>query len=318
MISRIVRIGADLLGAAATLAGVAGIALHFGRWSAQLPVLAASAAPYLMGSAVIGAVAFLFVRRWSGAAVSTVVLIAGVAVQAPLYLSAPGSADGPVVRMMQANLLFDGTDPRTFVDQVRAHDIDVLTVNELTPAAVAGLAAAGIDELLPHRYLAPGRTASGTGLWSRHPLSDTVEYDGYVLNQLSATAQIPGAGPVSVYAIHPVPPIYDTGVWADELARLRTIVENAPADRPALVGGDFNATHDHRQFRDYLTGRFADAADQAGAGHLATYPTDKWWPAVVGIDHILVAGGTALTVEALDLPGSDHRALVAEIRLDPH
>ncbi|MFE7799504.1 endonuclease/exonuclease/phosphatase family protein [Nocardia sp. NPDC057440] len=83
-----------------------------------------------------------------------------------------------------------------------------------------------------------------------------------------------------------------------------------------IVGGDFNTTYDHRQYRAILSGRFADAAEQAGAGHLVTYPTDKRWPPLVGIDHILVAEGCAVAIETVDLPGADHRALIAQIRLN--
>ncbi|WP_278262576.1 endonuclease/exonuclease/phosphatase family protein [Nocardia sp. AG03] len=216
---------------------------------------------------------------------------------------------------MQANLLFDGADPTALVEQVRARDVALLTVNELTRPAVDALGRAGLDEVLPHRYLAPGQTASGTGIWSRYPLSETVEYDGFVLNQISATAAVPEVGPVSVFAIHPVPPIYDTGVWADELTRLTAIIERAPTGRPVVVGGDFNATHDHTRFRAMVSGRFADAGAQVGAGRLVTYPTDKRIPPVVGIDHVLLAGAHATGVETVDLPGADHRALLARIVL---
>jgi endonuclease/exonuclease/phosphatase (EEP) superfamily protein YafD len=137
-----------------------------------------------------------------------------------------------------------------------------------------------------------------------------------VLNKLSATADIPGAGPVTVYAFHPVPPVFGTQVWADELSRLRAILEQSPSDRPAIVGGDFNATYDHWQYRAMLSGRFGDAVEQVGAGHLVTYPTDKRWPPLVGIDHILVAGGRAVAVKTVGLLGADHRALVAQVHLD--
>ncbi|PXX71105.1 endonuclease/exonuclease/phosphatase (EEP) superfamily protein YafD [Nocardia tenerifensis] len=299
-----------------TVAGAVGVGLHFSRSGFRPLVLAASGAPYLMAGSLLGAAAFAATRRWRGAAVAVVVVAAAIWTQVPLYVGGSGDESGPEVRVMQANLLFDGADPRALVDEVRARRIAVLTVNELTPAAVDALGRAGLNELLPHRYLSPGRTASGTGIWSTYPLTDTVEYDGYVLNQLSATATIPGVGPVSVFAFHPVPPVYGTGVWADELSRLRAILERASADRPALVGGDFNATYDHAQYRAMLSGRFGDAAEQAGAGHLVTYPTDKPWPPVVGIDHILVAGGRAAEVETVGLPGADHRALAARVRLN--
>ncbi|MEU2038698.1 endonuclease/exonuclease/phosphatase family protein [Nocardia niwae] len=300
----------------AALAGGVGIALHFNWLSSRLLVLAASGAPYLMGCAVLGAVAFVALRQWSGAAVALVVVAIAAWTQAPLYVGRSHDGDGHTLTVMQANLLFDGADPRALVDEVRTREVAVLTVNELTPTAVDDLGRAGLDQVLPYRYLSPGRTAAGTGIWSRHLLSETVEYDGYVLNQLAATADIPGIGPVAVYAFHPVPPVYGTQVWADELSRLRAILDRSPADRSAIAGGDFNATYDHRQFRAMLSGRFGDAAEQAGAGHLVTYPTDKRWPPLVGIDHILVAGGSAVAVRTVGLPGADHRALVAQIRLN--
>lgn len=314
MNSKLVRIAADTLAWSATFAGAAGIGLHFSRSSARLLVLAASGAPYLMGSALVGAAVFAAGRHWSGAGLALLVAAAGVGTQFPLYRSAAAD-NGSTVTVMQANLLFDGADPRALVDEVRARRVELLTVDELTPGAVAALGRAGLDEVLPHRYLSPGRTAAGTGIWSSYPLSDTVEYDGYVLNQLSATASVPDIGPVTVYALHPVPPVYGTRVWTDELSRLGEILERSPADRPAIAGGDFNATYDHAQYRALLAGRFGDAAAQAGAGHLVTYPTDKRWPPLVGIDHILVAGGSAEAVETVGIPGADHRALVARVRL---
>ncbi|MGK8507816.1 endonuclease/exonuclease/phosphatase family protein [Nocardia asiatica] len=310
-----VRVGVHSLAWIAALAGAAGVALHFNGSSAPLLVLAASGAPYLMTSACVGAVAFAAVRHWIGAAVAIVVVAIAAWTQAPLYVARAGDENGETVTVMQANLLFDGADPRALVDEVRARGVAVLTVDELTPAAVEDLHRAGLDQVLPYRFLSPGRTAAGTGIWSSHTLSETVEYDGFVLNQLSATINIPGTGPVTVYAFHPVPPVYGTRVWADELSRLRDILGRSPADRPAVVGGDFNATYDHRQFRALLSGRFGDAAEQAGAGHLVTYPTDKRWPPVVGIDHVLVADGHAVAVETIGLPGADHRALVAHVRL---
>ncbi|MEV0684846.1 endonuclease/exonuclease/phosphatase family protein [Nocardia sp. NPDC050378] len=312
MSARIVRIGIVAAAGVATLAGIAGVALHFSPWAVEPVVLTASAAPYLMCGAVVGVVGFAGVRQWIATGVAGIVVAAGLATQAPLYVAEDGS-DGPAIMAMQANLLFDGADPVVLVNEVRARDIAVLTVNELTRPAVEELGRAGLDALLPYRYLAPGQTASGTGIWSRFPLSDTVEYDGYVLNQISATATVPEIGPVSIFAFHPVPPIYDTGVWADELTRLGQVLDGAPADRPVLVGGDFNATHDHARFRRMASGRYADAAGQAGAGHLVTYPTDKSIPPLVGIDHFLLAGAQATDVETVDLPGADHRALVARI-----
>lgn len=313
--SKIVRVGVDLVAWAATLAGVIGVGLHFSRSDFKPLVLATSLAPYLMACALIGALVFAVARKWIGAGVAVAVAVAAIATQTPLY-AGHSSQDGPGVQVMQANLLFDGADPKALVDEVRDRGVTLLTVNELTAAAIEGLGRAGLDQLLPYRFVSPAKTAAGTGIWSAYPLTDTVEYDGYILNQLSATATLPDIGPVSVFAMHPVPPVYGAKVWADELSRLRGILDRAPADRPAIAGGDFNATYDHSQYRAMLSGRYIDAAEYAGAGYLRTYPTDKPFPALVGIDHILVAQGHASAVETVDMPGADHRALVARIHLN--
>lgn len=312
-----VRTGIGVLAWLATAVGGAGIALHFSRSTSRPLVLAASGVPYLLVGALVGLVLFAVARYRIGAAVAAVVVAVAVWTQAPLYIGDAEVAEGPVVTVMQANILFDGgADPEAVVAEVRDRNVDVLTVDELTPAGIEGLARMGLDERLPHRYLVPGELASGTGIWSRFPLSDTAEYDGFVLRQISATATVPEVGPVTVFAFHPVPPVFGTKDWSDELSGLRSILDRSHADRPAIVGGDFNATYDHSQYRALLSGRFDDVIDQVGAGNLRTYPTDKRLPPVVGIDRILVADGTATAVEVVDLPGADHRALVAQIRLD--
>lgn len=318
MTAKWLRLGTDVLGWTATAAGAVGLALHFGRWSAQPLVLAASGASYPMAGAVIGLIVFAVRRRLLGALVAGAVATAAVWTQAPLHVATSVAGDGPDLTAMHANILFDGgADPEVVVSLVRDREVDLLTVNELTAAGIDGLTRAGLDELLPHRYLAPGELASGTGIWSRFPLSDTVEHDGFVFRQLSAVADVPGAGPVAVHAFHPVPPVFDAQDWAAELSRLQAILDRSPADIPAVVGGDFNATYDHAQFRALLSGRFADAAEQAGAGTVRTYPTDKPGPPLVAIDHVLVGNGTAVAFDSDDLPGADHRSVVARIRLGP-
>lgn len=310
------RWAAAVLAGLATLVGVVGVVLHYSTSSARLPVLAASAASYLMVASVVGAVVFALLRYRVATAVALLAVGAAVWIQTPRYSGESGGGDGDVLTVMQTNILFGEADPTEVVVEVEGRDVDLLTVNELTPEAVDALAREGLDRILPYRYVTPEPGAGGTGIWSRVPLSDEVEYDGFVMNQISATAHVPGTEPVAVYAFHPVPPVYSTEVWADELSRLQGILESAPSSGPVVVGADFNATYDHAQYRAMLTGRLRDTAEQVGAGLLFTYPTDKRIPPLVGIDHILVAGGRAASVETVTLTGSDHRAVVAQIQLD--
>lgn len=271
-----------------------------------------------MVGALIGAVVLATRRRTVGLVVAAAVAAAAIWTQVPLYVATAAPSEGPEITVMQTNILFDGgADPDVLVAHVRERNVDLLTVNELTDEGVEALTRADLDELLPYRYLVPGELASGTGIWSRFPLSDTVEHEGFVFHQLSAIADVPGAGPVAVHAFHPVPPVFGTQRWAAELSRIGAILESPSVDMPVVVGGDFNATRDHSQFRALLSGRFSDAAEQAGAGTVRTYPADKRGPPLVAIDHVLVAKGTAFGFEPVELPGADHLAVVARIRLAP-
>jgi len=168
------------------------------------------------------------------------------------------------------------------VDLVRAHDVDVLSLQELTLQAVGALDAAGLAELLPHRDCQPGARVDG-----------------------------PGAG-AEVVAVHVVAPVgrVDPAEWRAELAAL-------PGSVPGRVlVGDFNATLDHRPLRRLLATGYRDAAASVGAGLRATWPTDTPLPPVAAIDHVLIGPGcTVRSFDVVALPGSDHHAVVAALVL---
>ncbi|MGB0970723.1 MAG: endonuclease/exonuclease/phosphatase family protein, partial [Mycobacterium sp.] len=56
-----------------------------------------------------------------------------------------------------------------------------------------------------------------------------------------------------------------------------------------------------------------------GAGFAPTYPSNRWFPPVITIDHVLTRNSAAKWVRTVDIPGSDHRALLTAIQvpLDP-
>ncbi|MFE3444099.1 endonuclease/exonuclease/phosphatase family protein [Nocardia sp. NPDC059180] len=298
----------------ALTAGVAGLALYFSGSQRRTMVLLASGASLLMLGTIVALVLFAIARGRRSMIAAGVAVAAALWTQVPIFVPDGHAAGGPELTVMQSNLLFGGADTGAVVDAVRAQSVDVLTLNELTPAAVAGLTAAGVDKLLPYHYLEDSEAGGvGTGIYSRYPLRDTKNYDGFLLNNISAVMDHPDRGPIAVYAFHPVPPPLDFGRWQRELRAIRDILELE--QRPAIVGADFNATRDHTAFRDLLRGRFEAAADQAGAGPLRTYPQDRRWGPVIGIDHVLLADATADKVWTMVVPGTDHRAVLANTRL---
>ncbi len=284
----------------------------------------ASLGPYLLLGTVAGAIAAALARRPVLLASALVVVAAGAWTLGPLYLpgvpgDGPDAASGPTIRVMQANLMVGQADSDALVRTVRERQIDVLTVQELTDGAVAALQVAGLDDLLPHRFLAPTPTGgAGAGIYSRFPVSAGRKLDGFGPTNLTATLDTGPGRPLILYAVHPAPPyLTPAPAWAAELERLDAELESVSGTAPVVVSGDFNATYSHTRFRGLLDDGYVHAADRVGGGLVPTYPADRRYPALVGIDHILTRGATATALERIELPGSDHHGLVAGIRLPP-
>ncbi|MFE3321308.1 endonuclease/exonuclease/phosphatase family protein [Nocardia sp. NPDC059195] len=304
-----------VLGWGAVVAAVVGIVLHVVDWRQKSMVLLASGAMWLMLGAVVGLVLMLLARGWRSSGAAVLVLAGAAWLVVPSYIPEARAAEGPELVVMQSNILFGQADPVAVVGVVRDNNVDVLTVEELTIDSIVGLRGAGLEERLPYSYLEPAASGGGgTGIYSRYPLRDTKKYDGFIMSNISATMEHPQRGPMPVFAFHPIPPNIDFAAWSAEMRAVDEIL--AATSAPAIVGADFNATHDHSAYRALLDGAFASAADQTGDGVLLTYPADRRWGPVIGIDHILVAGGVAEQIRTLTIPGSDHRAVLATIRMD--
>lgn len=141
----------------------------------------------------------------------------------------------------------------------------------------------------------------------------------------SPTRQLPtlvaepvnGSGPMLV-AVHAVAPIADyLDAWRADLVAISHLCR----DDDVILAGDFNATVDH--FSGIGgdgpdLGRCTDAALEAGAAAVGTWPTAL--PAMLGapIDHVLSTDAWVTTafrvVDTLDHAGSDHRPVVATLQ----
>ncbi|MFD3707174.1 endonuclease/exonuclease/phosphatase family protein [Nocardia sp. NPDC058658] len=304
-----------VLGWGAVVAAVIGIVLHVVDWSQKSMVLLASGAMWLMLGAVVGLVLMLLARGWRSSGAAALVLAGAAWLVVPSYIPEARAAAGPEIVVLQSNILFGLADPNAVVSTVRDNNVDVLTVEELTHDSIVRLREAGLEERLPYFYTeATESGGGGTGIYSRYPLRDTKKYDGFTMSNISAIMEHPQRGPMPVFAFHPIPPNLDFAAWSAEMRKIDEIL--AATSAPAIVGADFNATHDHSAYRALLDGAFASAADQTGDGVLLTWPDDRRWGPVIGIDHILVAGGVAEQIRTLTIPGSDHRAVLATIRMD--
>jgi endonuclease/exonuclease/phosphatase family metal-dependent hydrolase len=223
-------------------------------------------------------------------------------------------AGGPTLRVLTINLLVGRADPEAVVARVRQADLDVLFVQELTIGAQTRLKQAGLEDLMPHAQVEhKDGGPRGSGIYSRFPLSEGTPLPLTYAAQPTAVLGLPDGQEVELICVHPRAPARSRGgsvTWRSELGVLP-----APGKRPTLVAGDFNATPDHAEFRDLLRRGYVDAAIQTGNGLTRTWgrPGKEPW---LTLDHVLASRGCAvLACSVHAVPGSDHRAVYAEIRL---
>lgn len=272
---------------------------------------------YGVAAAVLATVAWR--RRSSLARGLAALAVAGLVVHgwwfSPMLVGGSAAAEGEeTLTVMSANMFFGDADGEALVRNAAAADVDLLVVQEVTEGLLATMEEAGVDEVFPHRAGAAGPSAQGTMVFATVPLGEAVPVD---TSWGSWLVEVDG---LSLLAVHPFSPVDVDRWWADHRLLGRTVL----AETPDLVVGDFNATLDHAPMRELADAGWRSTTELANEGWLPTWSMSGLLgdaglplPPVVQIDHVLLAPPlSALATRTVALPGSDHRALVAEIALD--
>ncbi|MDN5721192.1 endonuclease/exonuclease/phosphatase family protein [Corynebacterium sp.] len=216
---------------------------------------------------------------------------------------------GDTLRVMALNTYFNGADDASIVAQTRRLDPDVLILSETAPDEVAAVErGTGLVATAPVRDTGG---ASGTAVLVRQDAATsagTVTADRGLTGHQTPSVQLVGQMSTEVVGVHTRPPAYSDliGGWSRDLGTLRE--EFAGSESPVVLAGDFNATVAHPEFRDLL-----DTAGLTDCGGGLTAPT---WPdrfPLVRIDHILVRDGTCTDGGTVQVDGTDHRGVWADV-----
>lgn len=226
--------------------------------------------------------------------------------------AAAGSA--PHIRIFSANLKYTNTRMVPMSIEIRDARPDVVLLQELSPANLDALRATGVLDDFEFSLVQPRLMPTGTGVFSRLPLSDAEPWDVAGMINARATVTV-GGQKLRIFDIHTNAPFGAPGAprWEQQLSQIRKAVMAEKG--PLVVAGDFNASYGHRGFRALLDAGLSDAHTERGRGWVTTWPRDlRVIPAFVRLDHVLVSRHLAVVGIAEGVgKGSDHRPVIVDL-----
>ncbi|MCD9140682.1 endonuclease/exonuclease/phosphatase family protein [Streptomyces albireticuli] len=255
--------------------------------------------------------------RWVAGCAWGLVALAAIGWFLRPYGTGGAPATGPVaarLRVLTANLEFGGATPGLLA-ALRRERPDLVSVQECAPAVCGtALGRAEVRAAYPYRLVVGGGAAEGSAILSRYPL----EPDGAVPGALAMPRALVRVAdvPLRFQVAHPMPPVPGgLAVWRGELGRLRELAAGR-GDTALVIAGDFNASQDHAAFRALLDTGVRDSAAMLGLARAPSWPRPVAPRLGVQIDHVLVSAAVEpRAARFLDLPDTDHRALVVDVAL---
>jgi endonuclease/exonuclease/phosphatase (EEP) superfamily protein YafD len=211
------------------------------------------------------------------------------------------------MRIMTANLWNIHVSVDSFVEALETHQPDLVAVQELDYVAAEALA-----ELYPHGLVRPGGVP-GCALVSREPLTVTVTELPF-RPLLTAPVSV-GDHSIIVGAIHLANPVAMHDVKYRR-HQVRALLENIQGDHPMVLVGDYNSSPAwpaYRMIREHLRDGVKDWAIRTSNRTARTWSYTAGMPKLLRIDHIMVRGVELTGVQVINIAGSDHRALVADL-----
>jgi len=308
-------------GLLAGIGAAAALAMHCDRLrlDSRFPLVEVMAwRPHVAMAALAGAAVLAGRRAYRpGAAVLSAAGLAGLAAVTPRAVPArPVSRTDVDLVILNLNVLRGGADTGELAALICREEPDLVVLPESGPAFRDKLMPL-VDGLGYRSWVSIGpdvRESRGMTLLASVRAGDLQVESGHEMQcrHLLATGGILGRR--SLFAVHVTAPRDGerTAAWRDDLA---VVSRWCGAQVAPIVAGDLNATLDHSALRATRHG-CRSAATGTGRGLAATYPSSLPRALGIQIDHILVPSGTTTSrFDVLDVAGSDHRAVLARVRL---
>ncbi len=266
---------------------------------------------------VLGVLTLRVRRAWPFAAGLAAVLLIGAVMVVPRAIPDPEPTGGTPFTVLSFNVYEGRANTTALADLIRTERPDVVALPEAGQRFADKLAPligpmgyrlrSSVDEDEDDVNGVTAAVAARLG-----DVSFKVGHNTSTFPDVQITGGTLGA--LRVVAFHSVAPVPGSvPEWREDMSLLPTW---CAGPTPAIVAGDFNATLDHSLLRAGMVG-CGDAAAQRGDGLAPTWgPTTLTRAVGPQIDHVLATRGIeAAGFRVVDLPGSDHHAILATLRL---
>ncbi len=226
---------------------------------------------------------------------------------------------GNTLRILSANLWKGGADPEAFADLVSALAVDVVAVQELAPEQAEALGG-----VMPHGRLEPGPAHGGMGIAMRGPAEMSrlpMPHRDARIARLHPSEWSQLDEPLEILNIHiTAPHVFWRFLMLDRAGQVRALerhLRSSPEQHRVMVG-DYNSTPlwpAYRRIRSHLTDAAVAVAERTGRS-----PERTWGPwhgsaRLLRIDHGFVRGVEVEQFQVVDIPMSDHSAVVMDVSL---
>lgn len=237
---------------------------------------------------------------------------------------------GSSLRICTANIHYNNTDSRSVTERLLKTESDIYVINEWRGDNL------DLDLFVKNGYKAvvnhPREGVHGISIIARKAFQSSGEV---FQSPIEGPCRIPLASArfrfegnnISLLGIHVPPPISGCenttnptikaiADWVDG-GRLKNAVGEAVSGQPVILAGDFNAFPFNSEIRGLLRAGFVDSYSAAKTRYGPTWAPFSWMPSLIRIDYIFVPQEFSVDASyTIDIRGSDHRAVISDIRLN--
>lgn len=291
---------------------VVSVALAFAP-DAYLPMLArAFMLPISLTMLLISGLALWKKYQWTfWTALFGALLLAGQMITPVLPMS--NLERGPSRRVFHMNVLQPNRRFDEAITEALESGADVVSVQEVSEDWADALQT-GLCGAYPFAHLIPGARYHGIAFFSKQPFKQICTFDLAGTPVIEALFELEG-GTVRLVTVHTTSPV-SYGHFQQRNEQFEILARHLMnCDTATIVVGDLNTVP--------WDGTYQRFCYRTGLSSTTPFQ-QRTWPslgplAFIPLDHVLVSNGLALrSLRTVDIPGSDHRGLIAEIQFPQH